>query len=246
MKNFHQTQPRAFTLVELLVVIGIIGLLISILLPALNKARASAAAIKCMSNLRTIGQGLAIYANDSPNHGFLPRAWDRVQPWPESQWGWQARRSLKSNALESGTSNFAQQLELLYGGVFRCPSKTNYDLTGPAATDQTRISYSMNAFDPDGSHGGSQFVKLVSLQPAAPGSYPAAMPLLKPLSSIMLVTDCNSGVPNIGNTGYLYFENPPIAYTALFHNKKDNMLFCDFHVEIVPRNGVSYYLIRQP
>jgi prepilin-type N-terminal cleavage/methylation domain-containing protein len=60
---------RAFTLVELLVVIGIIALLVAILMPSLSKARKQADTVKCMSNMRQVGLALVQYANT--NRGIL-------------------------------------------------------------------------------------------------------------------------------------------------------------------------------
>ena len=76
-------RQRGFTLVELLVVIGIIALLISILLPALSKARATGRQVKCLANIRQLGVASQIYTAEYTRY-YLPAYWG----WSPAGAGW--------------------------------------------------------------------------------------------------------------------------------------------------------------
>ena len=78
-------RSKAFSLVELLVVIGIIAVLIGLLMPALSRARLQAKTVQCQSNMRQVGQALVIYANTWRGWLFPPALASnlpREQRWP--------------------------------------------------------------------------------------------------------------------------------------------------------------------
>ena len=141
----HEREGGGFTLVELLVVIGIIAVLIGVLLPALGKARESANVVKCQSNLRSIGQGFSIYLSE--NKQTYPAAYlynigdgapaaraggtaiNRARGY--THWSWYIYNTGKSRSADGASTKGIGE------GAFTCPSLVDGGLppTNPRPED---------------------------------------------------------------------------------------------------------------
>src|SRR5688500_1358535 len=123
LSNRHRhagtAKNRGFTLVELLVVIGIIALLISMLLPSLNKARAAANDVACLSNLRQLGMACQGYMNE--NKGVLPPIASRSTSYYKRFWP-HALAATKFVTISSYNDSTPTANGKATSGVFTCPS----------------------------------------------------------------------------------------------------------------------------
>lgn len=109
----RKSNRRGFTLVELLVVIGVIAILIAMLLPALQKAREQALAVRCLSNFRQFGQYAYLYASD--HNGVIPQGYSSGAK-AEAKWVY-VDHFWSKFFLDSSSTRYA----MLLGNKLTCP-----------------------------------------------------------------------------------------------------------------------------
>ncbi len=123
--RYRRARQVGFTLVELLVVIGIVGMLIALLMPALGKARQAAKGAMCLSNLRQSGVGLMMYAVDNDHRVTMFRI-ENVTGLGEQWYPWSAFIAGEFRPGASDGDHFSPLMSLpakayVTHGVTRCP-----------------------------------------------------------------------------------------------------------------------------
>lgn len=194
-----------FTLIELLVVIAIIAILASILLPALNQARARAKTTSCQTNMKQLGAGLEFYIADY--NGYYPIS--------ESDKANRGRVVLDQLAVYVATPSYSGSNPYCFNVVTHKAVSPIFYCPANAETQEVWKNYGANHY-------------IVGNQWAAPVLMKASR--IKQTAKVFIEAESNNhtfdystysqAVTNLGNTLQWNFR----------HNGKLNMLYCDGHV----------------
>ena len=233
-------RKAGFTLIEILVVIGIIAVLIGILLPTLRRARDAASSTACLNNLRQIGITFHIYANTSngwfpsggPNRDFRLRSKGMVLTWPERLVLQGAARQSLPKGVTWSDGEGSRNYPIARNGMFLCPGWGEGSFEGGDIRVDSR-GYGMNPYvSPDFFVGPywAGFIKLHRMPRDKIVLVDGYGRLYSLLDASYVKTN---GRPFKNSAGTLVNVNSsPFEYGIYMrHKKAANYLFTDMHAE---------------
>jgi prepilin-type N-terminal cleavage/methylation domain-containing protein/prepilin-type processing-associated H-X9-DG protein len=232
-----------FTLIELLVVIAIIAILAGLLLPALGKAKAQAAQIKCVSNLKQIGYGMLMYIGDNQDT-FPGTASRNTYGFHKEDWIYWRTNTAKYPPVEQ--SPIGAHIGTVTSNLFHCPLD-RYEKERLAVADGNGpylYSYTLNSHGLDPRTGRNP--GMASIFDSSPHIFKLAA-VVRPSNKIMLAEEQTShksnesmdpgGSSSIVNDGRWAPPDTPGSndgdLITLRHNKRGDVTYSDGHVEPV-------------
>lgn len=227
---------KRFTLIELLVVIAIIGILASLLLPSLGKARGKSKAVVCLNNLKSLNIALMLYSDD--NESYVPAAPNLDTPWDDLLIGYDGQ----NRTLDVGQGYIYED----YGNslkLYHCPEndyknsndKINRSYSLNAGVDQSVLWWglpglSMSGWWTENALVGNQ-MEAWSMKLSAINE-PSTAIMMTELDSNLggIVLGYNGSAAESGNNISAHVQNNPTKHIKAY---SQNYLFADGHVSLM-------------